>query len=87
MKCKMKICLKKNAILIWFYSSPNGDSSAYVPCKYICNFTDPRDSEPESDIETETEGENRNEEDISGGGVGVERVAATGEGDSWCSIL
>ena len=71
----------------WYiiYSSPNGDSSAYVPCKYICNFTDPRDSEPESDIETETEGENGNADGTSSAS-GVERVAADG-GGSWCSIL
>lgn len=61
-------------------NSPNGDLS-YVPCKYICNLNDPRDSEPESDNETETETESKTESSTE---QTVERVPA---GNSWCTIL
>lgn len=66
------------------HSSPNGDCTTYVPCKYICNFTDPRDSEPESDVETESEGGTGNR-----GEHNVERIAAgsVSGGGSWCTIL
>eukprot|EP00111_Clytia_hemisphaerica_P005603 TCONS_00016262-protein len=62
-------------------NSPNGDV-AYVPCKYICNFTDPRDSEPETDdneTELESSGEQTGKSESS-----TERIPA---GKSWCTIL
>lgn len=62
--------------------SPNGDV-AIVPCKYICNFTDPRDSEPESDNETETELESKSETSTE---RSTERIPA-GSSNSWCNIL
>jgi len=55
------------------------EDEALVPCKFVCTYTVPRESEPESDMESDTQSESSKEASTKEPSADLQ--------NSWCQIL